>query len=169
MQGRNNNMLNDTGRRQCERLKQRINDKHFDYCYMSPLVRCVETAIILIGDRVETIPDDRLIERNMGKLEGRPHQEYNAYLFWDYDLNKKDFGVEPVQDIFKRCQDFLDDITKKHPDQDILVVTHSATYRALRYLLQKQPLKGKMLDGFIDNCQYEEFDYPVKKINKKNK
>ena len=159
LQGSRNTILNDTGVRQCQRLKMRLQDKHFDYCYMSPLARAVQTAVIIVGDRVETIPDDRLVERNIGELEGRPVQEYNAYLFWDYDLNKSDFGVEPLQDVFKRCKEFLKYIKKKHPDQSILVVTHGAPYRALRYLINKRPLKGKMLDGRIENCQYEEFDY----------
>lgn len=158
IQGRSNPLLNDTGRRQCERLKFQIKDKHYDFCYMSPLIRCVETAIILVGDRVETIPDSRLVERDMGELEGRPREEYNAYQFWDYDLNRRDFGVEPIQDVFKRCEEFLKYIKEKHSDQTILIVTHGAPYRALRYLIKKHPLKGKMLDGFIDNCQYEEFD-----------
>ena len=158
IQGRENHLLNDTGRRQCLRLKNILKDKHYDYCYMSPLIRCVETAMILVGDRVETIPDKRLVERDMGELEGRPREEYNAYLFWDYDLNKSDFGVEPLQDIFKRCDEFLKYILEKHAGQDILIVTHGAPYRALRYLIKKHPLKGKMLDGFIDNCQYEEFE-----------
>ena len=52
-----------------------IKEKHYDYCYMSPLVRCVETALILIGDRVEMIPEKRLIERGLGELEGRPGEE----------------------------------------------------------------------------------------------
>ena len=69
---------------------------------MSPLVRCVETAFILVGDRVEMIRDDRLIEREMGELEGRPREEYNVYRYWDYDLNTSDRGVEPIQDVFKR-------------------------------------------------------------------
>ena len=158
IQGRENHLLNDTGRRQCLRLKNILKDKHYDYCYMSPLIRCVETAMILVGDRVETIPDKRLVERDMGELEGRPREEYNAYLFWDYDLNKSDFGVEPLQDVFKRCEEFFNYILEKHPNQDILIVTHGAPYRALRYLIKKHPLKGKMLDGFIDNCQYEEFE-----------
>jgi len=158
LQGRSNGKLNEAGIRQCNRLKIQLKDKHFDYCFMSPLARCVETAIILIGDRVETIPDQRLIERNMGELEGKDLQDYNAYLFWDYDLNKNDFGVEPLQDVFKRCKDFLKDIKKKYPNGDILIVTHGAPYRALRYLIKKHPLKGKMLDGYIDNCQYEEYE-----------
>ena len=127
---------------------------------MSPLVRCVETAFILVGDRVEMIRDDRLIEREMGELEGRPREEYNAYRYWDYDLNTSDRGVEPIQDVFKRCEDFLDYIKNKYSDDDsILIVTHGSPYRALRYLIRKEELKGHLLDGVIDNCQCEEFEY----------
>ena len=39
--GHSNELLNDTGRRQAQRLKEKIKDIKFDYCYMSPLVRCV--------------------------------------------------------------------------------------------------------------------------------
>ena len=160
VQGKKNNLLNDTGRRQCNNLRMRLLDKKFDYCYMSPLVRCVETAFILVGDRVEMIRDDRLIDREMGELEGRPREEYNVYRYWDYDLNTSDRGVEPIQDVFKRCEDFLDYIKNKYSDDDsILIVTHGSPYRALRYLIRKEELKGHLLDGVIDNCQCEEFEY----------
>ena len=156
--GHSNELLNDTGRRQAQRLKEKIKDIKFDYCYMSPLVRCVETALILIGDRVEMIPDKRLIERDFGELENHPGEEYNEYQFWNYTLNRSDFGIEPIHDVFKRCEEFLDYIISKHPDGTILIVTHSSPYRALRHLIKKRPLKGPMLDGIINNCQYEEFE-----------
>ncbi len=158
IQGLSNSLLNDTGRRQCQNLRRRIDKIHFDYCYMSPLVRAVESAFILVGDYCEIIPDKRLIERNMGELEGKPFTEYNAYQFWNYTLNRSDFGIEPVQDVFKRCEDFLKYIADKHADKTILIVTHSGPYRALRYLLNKETLKGPLLDGRIENCQYEEFE-----------
>jgi probable phosphoglycerate mutase len=157
IQGSSNGPLNDTGRRQCQRLRNKIKDKHYDYCYMSDMVRAVETAMILIGDRVLTIPDKRLVERNMGELEGRPRVEYNAYKFWDYDLNRADYGIEPIQDVFKRCSEFLDYIKNKHSDEDILIVTHGAIYRALRHLLLNHKLKGNLLDRYVENCQIEEF------------
>ena len=158
LQGRVNNLLNDTGRRQCKKLAEGIKDIHYDYCYMSPLVRCVETAMILIGDRVETIPDKRLIERSLGELEGRPGEEYNAYKFWDYDLNRSDYGVEPLQDVFERCKEFLEYIINKHPDKHILIVTHSAPYRALKHLILGHELKGNLLGEDIPNCTLEEFE-----------
>ena len=158
LQGQVNNLLNDTGRRQCKKLAEAIRDIHYDYCYMSPLVRCVETAMILIGDRVEMIPDKRLIERTLGELEGRPREEYNAYKFWDYDLNRSDYGVEPIQDVFKRCKDVLDYIIEKHSGKDILIVTHGAPYRALRHLILDHELTGNLLDEEISNCMLEEFE-----------
>lgn len=165
IQGRSNNLMNDTGRRECQRLKMKIKDKKYDYCYMSPLVRAVETAMILIGDRVEMIPDKRLIERDMGELEGRPDQEFNAYKFWDYDLNRNDYGVEAIQDVFDRCLDFLDYILKKHDGKDILIVTHDTTYRVLKHLLLGHELKGNLLVDGVENCAFEEFNYN-KKVTK---
>lgn len=159
IQGRANCLMNDTGRRQCQRLKLRIKDKHYDYCYMSPVVSAVETAMILIGDRVETIPDKRLVERAMGELEGRPEQEFNAFKFWDYNLNREDYGIESVQELFTRCQELLDYIVEKHTGCDIMIVTHEAPYRALRHLLLKHDLGDSLLlDGVIDNCSIEEFN-----------
>ena len=114
IQGQSNEVLNDTGRSQCQRLREKIKDMEFNYCYMSPLVRCVETAIILIGERVETIPDRRLIERDMGELEGKPRENYDGEKYWDFDLNSSEDGVESIQSLFERCREFLNYVMDKH-------------------------------------------------------
>lgn len=157
IQGLKNNLLNDTGRRQCQRLREQIKDKKYDVCYMSPLVRTVETAMILIGERVEMIPDKRLLERDMGLIEGKDRNLYDAKKYWDYDLNCTDDEIEGVQEIFKRCQDFLDYIFEKYDDDtSILIVSHGAVIRALHYLLKKVNLSTNLLDVDIGNCYYEE-------------
>ena len=159
IQGRANNMLNDEGRRQCKMAKLKIQDKHFDICYTSPLVRCVETSMILIGDKVKMVTDDRLIERDMGELEGVQKGTYDFMSYWDYELNNGEYGIEPIQDIFKRCEDFLNYIKEKNSsDSSILVVTHGATFRALRHLILKSDLKGDLFDSKIENCRVEEFE-----------
>lgn len=158
LQGRENNLLNDSGRRQVLRLKMRLSDKKYDICFVSPLTRCMETALVSVGDRVMMISDQRLIERDIGEFEGKPDVEYNAYKYWDYDLNKSDFGVEPIKDLFDRCEDFLNYLKKEYSNKSIIIVTHSAPYRALRHLLSNHEIKGKLLDGRIENCQFEEFE-----------
>ena len=157
-QGVSNILLNDTGRRQCQRLREEIKDKHFDVCYMSPLVRAVETAMILIGDKVPMIPDKRLIDRNLGELEGKERSLYDANKYWDYNLNCSEQGVEPVQDIFKRCSDFLDYVLEKHTGQDVIIVAHAASIRAIRHLLLNSDLTKVSLHDDIKNCYYEEIE-----------
>lgn len=71
IQGRSRNELNEEGIRQCQKLREKLKDVSFQFCYMSPILRTVQTAFILVGDRVETFPDSRLIERNMGNWKER--------------------------------------------------------------------------------------------------
>lgn len=164
IQGLSNNLMNDTGRRECQRLRSKLEHEHYDICYMSPLVRTVETAFILIGDRVETVTDKRLIERNMGELEGCDCALYDSKKYWDYNLNCSDQGVEPVQDIFKRCKEFLDYVMNKYPDGNILIVSHGSPVRAIHHLLKGTDLEhDNLLDVDICNCYVEKFDIGQKK------
>lgn len=158
IQGSSNNYLNDTGRRQCKRLREKLLDKHFDFCYMSPLLRTVETAIILVGERVETATDKRLIEREMGDFEGKSRSEYNSKKYWDYNLNSGDKGVEKVQDIFARCDDFLNYLYDRHPNESILIVSHGSPIRAFHHILNESDLTGNLLDVEIGNCYCEEIE-----------
>ena len=152
LNGRDNEMLNDTGRRQCQKLRERLMGISFDFCYMSPLVRTVETAFILIGDRTQTFPDDRLIERDLGELTGKDRSCYDVKKFWDYDLNYSMYGVEKILDVFDRCRDFLNYVIQKHPVEHILVVSHGAPIRALYHLLLHHSLHGNLLKEEIPNC-----------------
>lgn len=155
IQGLTNNYLNDTGRRQCKTLREKLLDQDFDICYMSPLIRTVETAIILIGERVETVPDKRIIERDMGELEGKDRSLYDVKKFWDYNLNCDDLGVEKIQDVFSRCREFLGYVISKYPGKDILVVSHGAPIRAMHHILKKTDLSSNLLDIKVGNCYCE--------------
>lgn len=152
MQGHTNTQLNDTGIRQCQRLREKLAGVDFDYCYMSPILRAVQTAFILVGDRTETIPDKRLIERDMGDYTGKSIELYDRKKYWDYDLNCSDNGVEAIQDVFSRCCEFLNYIVKKHPNEHILVVSHDAVIRVLYHLLHHHNLHGNLLNKVIGNC-----------------
>ena len=163
MQGKKNLELNDEGIRHAKKLKEKIKDLNYDYCYMSPLLRTVQTAIILIGDRVETIPDKRLIERDLGELEGKSRDLYDHDKYWDYKLNSGDLGVEKVQDVFKRCEDFLNYIVNKYDDDtSILIVAHGAPIRALHHILSNTDRYGDLASVKIPNCYYHEYEYKKK-------
>lgn len=156
MQGRSNIPLTDEGRRQCKRLKESIKDNKYDMCFSSPLIRTMETAMILVGDKVLITPDDRLIERGIGELEGKFREEYDYKKYWDYKLNCGDKDVEKIQDLFKRCEDFINYLKKNHNGKNILIVTHGATFRSLHHILYKTDRNTELYDFNIKNCGYEE-------------
>ena len=156
MQGRKDTTLNETGVRETKKLKE----KEIDLCITSPLKRTWETAMILVGDRVYIEENERLIERGLGEFEGKSRKDYNYKKYWDYQLNSNEKGVEKIQDVFKRSEDFLSDIKKKYKDKNILIVSHGAVIRALHHLLKNTDLeKSKNLANFkIDNTFFEEYE-----------
>lgn len=154
LQGQKQNLqLNEYGVREATKLKQKLQDVTFTACYTSPLVRAWSTAIILAGDRTIITEDKRLIERYLGNLEGEDRSKYNAKKYWDYQLNSDDEGVEKIQDVFHRCESFLEDIVSKHDDTDtILIVSHGAVVRALHHILKKTNRQNNLRNFSIPTC-----------------
>lgn len=133
VQGMTDIPLNEEGIMQASRLKEKLKDIKFDLCFSSPLKRTLKTAKIIVGDDFPIITDELLIERNMGTYEGGSFKEYQKHDFWDRNKNYNINGVEPVRDIMKRTKIFLDNLKEKYPDKTILLVSHSATLRALHF------------------------------------
>lgn len=158
LQGRSNIPLNDTGRRECNKLKQKLKDEHFDVCFTSPLIRTVETAMILVGDRVEIKIDERLLERELGEYEGVDVKKYDSVKYWDYNMNLNDAGVEPVQDIIKRVYDFVEYLKENYSDKNIIIVTHSAIVRALHHILHNTDLNSNLCNFTINNGYVEQIE-----------
>ena len=160
IQGLENNKLSKIGIMHAVELKSKVKDINYDVCYMSPLARCVETAIVMIGDRVKTIPDKRLIERDMGELEGKDFSEYDVNLYWDYDKNCSDNGVEAIQSIFDRCEEFLEELKTKGYE-NVLIVSHASPIRVLHTIITNKDIHSNLRDIDIPNCFIEELEMEV--------
>lgn len=160
LQGQTQNLqLNENGVRQATNLKNKLKNIKFDVCFTSPLIRTWSTAMILVGDRVEIKEDKRLIERYFGDLEEKSISLYNASKYWDYSLNSGDENMEPIQNIFNRCNNFLADLKKNYSDDDtILVVSHGATIRCLHHILRNSNLNGNLLNFKVKNCYCEKYE-----------
>ncbi len=155
LQGLINIELSEKGLRQANLLRQKFNSYDVDLCYSSPLLRTMQTAFTLVGDRCLILKDERIIERNLGQLEGKSRRSYDVEKYWDYDLNSNDFGVEKVQDLYQRCEEFISDILDKHSDQKILIVSHSAVIRCLFYILND--VDRRNVKKFkIPNCYFQQ-------------
>lgn len=157
IQGTSNPHLSMNGVNKVKNLRQTIIDLGVDICYTSPLFRALETSFGLVGDKALIINDNRLIDRGMGNLEGKKKEEFDLEKYWNYNLNSTDEGVEGVKDIFKRSQDFLDEILKKNKDKKILIVTHNANVKAIHHILRKTDLNTNLVFE-VPNCYFEKID-----------
>ena len=153
-----NGLLSDSGVRQAQKLSAKLKTTKIDMCFTSPMVRTWQTAMILVGDRAIINEDKRLIERYLGKFEGAKKEDYNHKKYWDYDNNINDGCVEPIQDIFFRANDILNEIKEKYSDKTILIISHSAIIRAIHHIIMDTNLNSNLLDIKIDNCFCREYN-----------
>ena len=138
-QGQTDIPLNETGINQAYELKEVLKDYNFDLVFSSPLKRALETARIVVGDKV--ITDDRLKERGNGILEGKTHDEIikivgTGNLYTDL-VEDNTLGIESLDHIQERVNSFFDEILDKYKGKNILIVTHAGTIINIRYYFEK--------------------------------
>jgi alpha-ribazole phosphatase len=147
--GRTDIELNDAGRRQAERLGERLRALPPAAIYASPLRRAAETAAI-IADVAASLPrhadggvkpplqiDSRLVELNYGEWEGKKFaevksQDAEVYRRWDRDpAREAPPGGESGREAIARMAAFLDEVRARHtgPNEHVVVVTHKTICR----------------------------------------
>ncbi|MGN7382385.1 2,3-bisphosphoglycerate-dependent phosphoglycerate mutase [Chlamydia abortus] len=129
-QGQHDIPLNEEGIRQARLLGERLAQEHWDYIYTSDLARASRTAEIIaeaMGMKV-TGYDARLREKSHGDLDGTTEEERIER--WGPSWREIDHGEETLQDVLRRSLSFMKEITAKHPEDRVLVVSHGAWIRA---------------------------------------
>lgn len=129
--------LNAKGIKQIEELEKHIDITDFDEVYASPMKRALQTAEILNQGAHEIQQDKRLVEADYGSWDGLKEEELivehpdafdeNKYLLPNY--TKYAVNGEEYADVYKRVEDFMNDMAKKG-DEKILVVCHGFVSRA---------------------------------------
>lgn len=161
-QGRTDIPLNETGRKQAERLRENIKDIEFDAVYASPLSRAAETAKIATDGKYEIIFDDRLMERSFGDYEGEVVDgwvETTGVDIGDIKLNTNIGNVEPVRDVLARTKAVLDDIKAKHSDDEtILIVAHGQVVRGFHHNIAGYDENTDWWSVKYDNAEAREYE-----------
>lgn len=158
MQGASNIPLNKTGEKQALLAHEKLKDVNFDVCFSSPLKRTSQTAEIIIDGRCGIIYDDLLLERGLGSLEGKSHDLYKKFDYYDYEKNSCENGVEGIRQLLDRTKEFLDKLKLKYGDKTILIVSHSATIRVLHFNIIGYDEKTNFLSFSPKNGEVYEYD-----------
>ena len=133
--------LNEKGIEQAKQTARKFENVHIDAILVSPLQRAIETASYISKvTGVEPIIEERLIERNFGKMEGKQNRpDWNIKMMLDYNKNYNIENIEPIQTVFKRIYDFLDDITKRYKGKKVVLVTHGGISQPIECYFNGMP------------------------------
>jgi probable phosphoglycerate mutase len=130
--------LTDTGIKQVEATAELLKHMNISAIYSSPIQRAQHTAeIVGKHNSIDITIDDRLIELDMGKFTGVPYDEIfashgNVFMkFYNGELEIAHNGVETFADVKKRVLGIVDDILEKHPDENVVLVTHMDPIKAM--------------------------------------
>lgn len=146
--------MNETGKRQAQEATEQFRKSGitFDLIIASPLMRARETAkIIGAGLEVSVITDNRLRERNVGILEGKPETPQNDSRLLDYDFKPK--GAEPLESFEKETKEFLQDIEKTYRGKRVLFITHGFRMLTLVKLIHGWDVEKTMAYEPPKNCE----------------
>lgn len=170
LQGRKDIELNEVGREQAAKVRNKLKNEKIDIIISSTLKRAKETAKIINKEfNVDIIEDIRLIERGYGDFEGITKTELKEMKKKDsrineafnYIKNLSIYNMETMQDLCKRIYDFLDEITKKYKDKNILLVTHGSASIPIKCYFMKYPLENlinrEKIKG-LENGEVVEFE-----------
>lgn len=145
IQGQFNSELSEEGINKTKEFRKTFN-RHYDYCYASPLTRTKLTAEIITGSK-NIIYDNRLMEASFGEMENTPVTEEKLI---NYITGKNiPKGAETREDVVRRVRSFLADLKNKYKDTDtILIITHGGVIRAIQEMYNDKSNEIKNLELF---------------------
>ena len=144
--------LNKEGIRQAHLIKKIISKYDINIIICSPLKRAKNTAKIIKKQDDIILYDNRIIERNLGELEGKPYTQDNNRI-WDININTSDYHIETMEEFKERVYSFLNDITKKYHDKNLLLVTHGGVSALIDCYFNGCLSDGPISNKFLDNCK----------------
>lgn len=130
--------LTEKGIEQAEKTAKFVEQMNISAIYSSPIERAKHTAeIVAKHNSLDVITDDRLIELDMGKFTGVPYDEIftshgNVFMkFYNGELEIAHNGVETFSEVKKRVLSIVDHVIEKHPNQNVVLVTHMDPIKAM--------------------------------------
>ncbi|MDH3279215.1 MAG: histidine phosphatase family protein [Nitrosopumilus sp.] len=130
--------LTDVGIKQAEHTAKLLEQMNISAIYSSPIQRAKHTAeIVGKHNSIDVMTDDRLIELDMGKFTGVPYDEIftshgNVFMkFYNGELEIAHNGVETFSEVKKRVLGIVDHVIEKHPDENVVLVTHMDPIKAM--------------------------------------
>jgi broad specificity phosphatase PhoE len=137
-QGLTDLSLNERGREQARALAEKLEPVPFSAVYASDLRRAYETALVVAERKgLAVTPMRELREVDVGSWTGLSYDEVkerfqDAYTQMRARTGRGWEGGETYAEMGRRVLDAMRRIAREHPDDVVLVVTHSGPIRTVR-------------------------------------
>ncbi len=149
--------LTENGIAQAKQAGQELKNKKIDFIVSSPMERTRDTATIIAKqisyDPSKIIYDKAFIEVFNGFYSGKPYELRNKHI----EENKVVDDIEPPDEVYARVQEGFERI-KKLTGHSIILVSHGATGRMVRAILNKIPHHDFMSHERFGNAEIYEFE-----------
>ena len=157
--GRYDEDIIEEGIQQAIKASHIVKDLDIDLIICSPMKRTKHTMKLVNVNNIDVIYDDRLMERDAGKLTLTTIDEYYDNEYYNYYSTKPVEGLETLPELFTRVHSFLDEIKLKYSNKNILLVTHGAVARAIQFYFEQMPKDGMLLKcSGQKNCEIKEYE-----------
>ena len=157
--GRYDEDIIDEGINQAIKASYIIKKLDIDLVICSPMKRTKHTMELLNLNNIDVIYDDRLMERDTGKLTLKKLGKFYDNEYYNYYSTKIIEGLETLPELFNRVHSFLDEIKIKYKNKNILLVTHGSVARAIQFYFEKIPEDGMLLNiSGQKNCEIKEYE-----------
>lgn len=165
LNGRRDKPLTRLGRQQAKIVADKLRPNEINIIYSSPLKRAFETAQIIARELEirQIIKHPDLLEREFGILTGKPIADIPKFANKILHADKVDYfldadGAEDFESIYKRAKSVLQEINKKYPDKNVLIVTHSDIGKMLRAVFLSRSWQEELRTPYFANADILELN-----------
>ena len=157
--GRYDEDINKDGIKQATEASKIVKTLNIDLIICSPMKRTKHTMELVNVNNIGVIYDDRLMERDNGKLTLTKKDEYFDKEYYNYYSTKRIEGLETLPELFNRVHSFIDEMKIKYKSKNVLLVTHGAVARAIQFYFEEIPKDGMLLNvSGQKNCEIKEYE-----------
>jgi len=146
--------LSKNGKKQAQKLAQKLKNENFDRIYCSDLIRAKQTLDAFDLD-IEPVYTDRLREKSWGKHEGKSFEEiqsegieYKSFEQWINELDGED-----IESYCNNAKEYFFNTISKSDSRNILVITHAGFIKTILAIVKNIPLE----DAFKINISYTNY------------
>jgi len=150
--------LTERGIKQAKKVAKILKNKKFKIAIQTSLSRSKDSLkeVLKYHPKCKKITDDRITERNYGKLNGFHHdtiiKKYGKKQFnlWHRGFSARPPKGESFKDIEKRVKSFIKDLRKliKKEKTNVVISAHGNSIRLFRKIMEHQP-KARVVKWFI--------------------